>query len=99
MATSPTASGSRLSRVVIALTGVEVAILLGFIALFATSLPSGEALSRNIAQAAMVIAGVPLVAFAADAGARPQAAQRAPKTALALALLVIPVAVVFLLFA
>jgi hypothetical protein len=98
MATSPTASGSRLSRVVIALAGVEVAILLGFIALFATSLPSGEALSRNIAQAAMVIAGVPLVAFALPAlvlGLR----QRAPKTALALALPVIPVAVVFLLFA
>lgn len=81
MATSPTASGSRLSRVVIALTGVEVAILLGFIALFATSLPSGEALSRNIAQAAMVIAGVPLVAFALPAlvlGLRQRSGRRRP---------------------
>lgn len=98
METQLPAPGSRLSRVVIALAGVEVAILLGFIALFATSLSSGEALSRNLAQAAIVLAAVPLIVLALPAlvlGLR----QRAPKIALTLALLVLPVAAALFFFA
>jgi len=98
MATDPPASGSRLRRAVIALAGAEIVVLSGFLALFAPALSSNEALSSSIAQAAMVLTAVPLVALALPALILGLKA-RALKTALTLALLVLPVGVVLFLFA
>lgn len=98
MKTERPAPGLWLSRVAIALAGLEVVVLLGFIALFATMLSSSEALSRNIAQAVIALAAILLIVLALPAlvlGIR----RRAPRTALTLALLVLPVVALLVFFA
>jgi hypothetical protein len=98
MATDPPSSRRRLRGFVIAVAGAEVAALLGVLALCASALSSSEALSRNIAQAAMIVAAFPLVALVLPAlflGLK----GRALKTALAMALIALPVAFVSFLLA
>lgn len=98
MATSPPRSGVRLRRVVVALAGAEVALLLGLLALLAPSLFAGEAIVRDTAQAAIVLAAVPLIALALPALVLALRAW-ALKIALTLALLVFPVGAALVLFA
>jgi hypothetical protein len=98
MATDSPAPHAQLRRVVIALAGAEFAALLLMMALFASSLSSSEALSRNIAQAAMVLAAIPLVALVLPAlvlGLK----GRALRTALVLVLIALPVAAACFFFA
>jgi len=87
----------RLRLAVIVLAGAEILLLVGVVALFAPGLSSNEALSRTIAQGAMVLAAAPLAALAVPALILGLKA-RALKTALALALLAIPVFIAVFFF-
>ncbi|MEC9367360.1 MAG: hypothetical protein VX871_01565 [Pseudomonadota bacterium] len=87
-----------LRRMVLVIAGAEALFLLFYISVFAQHLFSGESLSRNIAQAALVIAAIPLVLLVLPALAL-AIMNRALKLALAFALLALPVGVVMFLFA
>lgn len=87
-----------LRRIVLVVAGAEAVFLLIYMALFAGNLGSGEALSRNIAQAVLMLTAIPAVLLVLPALVL-GIMNRALKLALSFALLALPLGVLLFLFA
>lgn len=87
-----------LRRAVLFIAGAETLLGLLYMALFASNLGSGEALTRGIAQAVLALTAIPFLLLVLPALAL-GLLNRSLKLALSLALLALPVGVVLFLFA